>query len=189
MDVVEKAIVFAVRAHEGQTRKLTGIPYILHPLEVANIIATMTDDRNTIAAGVLHDTIEECEVEASLIRALFGPRVAALVQSESEDKLSDRPPEETWRERKEESTLMLKHTKDIDVKILWLSDKLSNLRSFYREYIKSGDKIWGALHQKDPKMHAWYYGTVAESVQELSDTFAYREYIDLMRKLFGEDVI
>ena len=185
MNVLEESIVFATNAHEGQVRKMAKTPYILHPLEVASIISTVTPDLEIMAAGVLHDTIEDCDVDPREIKDRFGPRVAALVQSETEDKLSNRPPEDTWKERKEESLLMLSHTKDIAVKILWLADKLSNMRSFYREYLKKGNDIWLSLHQKDPKEHEWYYRTIAENLKEFSGTAAYIEYLDLVDKVFG----
>lgn len=186
MNVLEEAIVFATEAHKGQIRKMAKTPYILHPLEVAAIISTITSDLETMAAGVLHDTIEDCDVDPRVIKQKFGARVSALVQSETEDKLSERPPAETWMERKEESLLMLEHTKDRDVKILWLADKLSNMRSFYREYVKDGDKIWQCLNQKDPKMHAWYYRTIARYLSEFADTAAYEEYVGLVEKVFGK---
>ena len=185
MDVVDEAIIFATQKHSGQVRKLAHTPYILHPLEVAAIISTMTGDRNTMAAGALHDTIEDCDVDPLEIRERFGSRVFQLVLSETEDKLSDRPAAETWRERKEESLLMLANTKDLDVKILWLADKLSNMRSFYREYLKRGNGVWEVLHQKDPAMQGWYYKTIAENLTELSDTAAYREYTMLVKEIFG----
>ena len=187
MDVLERAIVFACEAHSGQVRKLGGSPYILHPMEVAAIIGTLTDSRETMAAGLLHDTIEDCGVDPRVIKEQFGARVSALVQSETEDKLSDRPPAETWMERKADSLLMLKNTKDSDVKILWLADKLSNIRSFYREKLRSGDAIWQKLNQKDPKMHRWYYQTIADYMPELRGTAAYEEYTELIVKVFGKE--
>lgn len=188
MNVLEEAIIFATKAHEGQMRKLAGTPYILHPLEVAAIISTITDNLETMAAGVLHDTVEDCDVDPREIKERFGSRVAALVQSETEDKLSSRPASETWLERKEESLIMLNLTPDRDVRILWLGDKLSNMRSFYRSYLKEGDAMWQSLNQKDPKMHAWYYRTIAEYIKdELGDTAAYAEYVDLVEKTFGKD--
>ena len=187
MNVVEEAIVFATHAHEGQMRKMAHTPYILHPMEVAAIIATITQNPDVIAAGVLHDTVEDCDVDPREIKRRFGARVAALVQSESEDKLSDRPRAETWQARKEESLLMLEHTRDRDVKILWLGDKLSNIRSFYREYRVRGDAIWQELNQKDPQKQAWYYKTIAKYLAELSGTAAYEEYTDLVNKMFGEE--
>ena len=104
---LNEAIVFATQCHAGQIRKMANTPYILHPMEVAAIIGTMTGDEDIMIAGLLHDTIEDCNTDPRLIREKFGPRVSALVQSETEDKLSDRPPAETWQERKEESLLML----------------------------------------------------------------------------------
>lgn len=186
MNRIDEVICFAVEKHSGQTRKFSDIPYIFHPLEVAAIIATMTEDPDTIAAGILHDTVEDCGVDPREIRDRFGARVAALVQSETEDKRSERPPEETWKERKEESLLMLAHTEDLDVKIMWLADKLSNLRSFNLAYQRLGDAMWNTLHQKDPAMQAWYYRTVAAEVQELSDTIAYEEYMHRIDILFGK---
>lgn len=186
MNVLEEAILFATEAHEGQVRKMAGTPYILHPLEVAAIIATLTDDVNTMAAGVLHDTVEDCGADPRELRRRFGPRVAALVQAETEDRTSDRPAEETWKERKEESLLALEHTPDRDVRILWLADKLSNMRSFWREWRKRGDEMWQHLHQKDPAMQGWYYKSIARYLKEFDGTAAYAEYVSLVKQVFGE---
>lgn len=185
MDLLTKAIFFATKAHEGQMRKMTNTPYILHPIEVASIIATITDDQDIMAAGVLHDVIEDCGIEPATIRELFGPRVSALVQSDSEDRLDPRPASETWMDRKNDSLLMLKHTKDIGVKIMWMGDKLSNMRSLYRARRKFGKDMWQGLNQKDPAKQEWYYRTIAEYVSELKDTVAYREYMILMEEVFG----
>ena len=76
MNVIEKAIGFAVKAHAGALRKGTNLPYILHPLEAASIAAQMTDDQEIIAATVLHDTVEDTETSAEDIRKEFGARVA-----------------------------------------------------------------------------------------------------------------
>lgn len=188
MNVLEEALVFAVHAHEGQTRKRGNIPYILHPAEVAAVIATMTDDRDVMAAGVLHDTIEDCGVDPREIREKFGPRVAALVQGESEDRESTtRSEEETWMDRKEESLLMLQMTSDINIKILWLGDKVSNMRSFARQFREEGVSMWNSYHQKDPKIQAWYYRTIAKYTSELSGTDAYKEYCALLDEVFGKE--
>ena len=78
--MVNKAIRFAVNAHEGQCRKGTERPYILHPIEVASIVARMTDDQEVICAAVLHDTVEDCNnITPKLLREMFSPRVAELV--------------------------------------------------------------------------------------------------------------
>lgn len=74
-----RAVRFATRAHEGQTRKYTGEPYIIHPLMVALHVANYTHDDEVIAAAVLHDVVEDCGVGVNELHGLFGARVANLV--------------------------------------------------------------------------------------------------------------
>ena len=96
------------------------------------------------------------------IEELFGSRVRALVESETEDKRADLPPSDTWRIRKEESLSVLKNTDDIAVLIVWLGDKLANMRSFYRIWKTEGDSMWQSFNQKDPEQQFWYYNAIAE---------------------------
>ena len=85
--MIEQAIAFATKAHEGQVRKGTDRPYIVHPIEVGEIVASMTDDEEVIAAAILHDTIEDCEgVTAEVLRREFGNRVAFFFVQKSEEK-------------------------------------------------------------------------------------------------------
>lgn len=184
MNLLEQAIQFAVKAHAGQKRKLSDIPAILHPLEVSSIIATLSTDMNTMAAGVLHDTVEDAQVTIDEIRQQFGDRVAFLVSCETERRDQKRSAEDTWYERKKGSLDELRTIEDREVKVLWLSDKLSNLRSFCREYRKHGDEIWTYLNQHDPAMHEWYYRTIGNCLSELHGTDAYEEYIRLTEQLF-----
>lgn len=186
MNLIEEAIVFATKAHEGQERKLAHTPYILHPLEVACIISTITADPEIIAAGILHDTVEDCGTSPDLIREKFGDRVAQLVLSETEKRTEGVSPEASWTQRKQESIERMRACDDPAVKILWMGDKLSNIRSFYRGYRKVGNDVFSGLHQRDPKMHGWYYRTIADALSELSDTAAYEEYTRLLNEIFGE---
>ena len=74
--MIDKAITFATKAHEGQFRKGTKLPYIVHPLEVGVIVSRMTQDKEVIAAAILHDTLEDCkEVTFSTLCQEFGERV------------------------------------------------------------------------------------------------------------------
>ncbi|MBQ0084375.1 MAG: bifunctional (p)ppGpp synthetase/guanosine-3',5'-bis(diphosphate) 3'-pyrophosphohydrolase [Clostridiales bacterium] len=186
MDVFEKALCFATEKHSGQLRKLAKTPYILHPIEVAAIVGTMTDDRELLAAAVLHDTVEDTDTTLEEIEEHFGRRVSLLVMTETEEKRENRPPAETWQLRKEETLAILESTKDIEVKMMWLGDKLSNMRSFSREFRKKGDAVWQALNQKDPKKQAWYYVTIAKALKDLKDTDAYLEYVSLVKFVFKE---
>ena len=88
--MVARAIAFATKAHEGQFRKGTKRPYIVHPLEVGEIVATLTFDEEIISAALLHDTIEDCQgITREVLAQEFSERVAALVAQESEDKFSN----------------------------------------------------------------------------------------------------
>ena len=184
MELVSEAIIFAAKAHDGMRRKKNKSPYILHPMEAAVIVSTMTDDQEVIAAAALHDVVEDAGIKMETIEEVFGARVRELVQSETEDKRADRPPMETWKIRKEESLLVLKNTEDLDVLRVWLGDKLANMRSLYREWKNEGNAMWNNFNQKDPEMQAWYYGTIAEYTSKLSDTSAWIEYKTLTEMVF-----
>ena len=188
MELVSEAIKFALKAHDGMRRKKSEAPYILHPMEAAVIVGTMTDDQSIIAAAVLHDVVEDAGITADEVEARFGKRVRELVDSETEDKRADLPPADTWRLRKEESLSVLKNTDDIGVLMLWIGDKLSNIRSIYRDFKVEGDAIWQRFNQKDASEHAWYYRSIAALTERLSDTSAWIEYNALTELVFGKGV-
>lgn len=188
MDIFEQALCFATEKHSGQIRKMANTPYILHPIEVASIVGTMTDDKELLAAAVLHDTVEDTDTTLEEIKEKFGRRVSLLVMTETENKREDKPEVETWEIRKEETLIILEHTKDIAVKMMWLGDKLSNIRSFAREYRKRGDELWQDLNQKDPKRQAWYYLKIAKCLSELSEYDAYKEYVALVNYVFKDHI-
>ena len=184
MTVFEEAVVFALKAHAGTTRKAEKTPAVLHSLETAAVAGSMTDDPELLAAAVLHDTVEDTPTTLGDLREAFGARVAALVASETEGKRAELPPADSWQLRKAESLEVLKRG-SIEVKILWLSDKLSNMRSFYRLWEKEGASLWRRFHQSDPARQAWYYRGIAEYTAELSGTAAWREYVRLVDLVFG----
>lgn len=186
MDIFDQAVCFAVEKHSGQRRKLSSAPYVLHPLEVAAIVGTMTDDKETLAACVLHDTIEDTDTTFEEIVEHFGRRVALLVMTETEDKRPDKPPAATWELRKEETLLMLQNTSDIAVKMLWLGDKLSNMRSYARQYRVEGNALWNTFHQKDPRRQLWYYERITECLFELREFPVYQEYVELTNFVFQD---
>lgn len=185
MNLFEKAISFALKAHEGQIRKKSGTPYILHPIEASVIAATMTDDPEILSAVVLHDTIEDTDVTEHDLRREFGERVTQLVLGETEKEYAELSREESWKLRKEESLTRLRQTQDKAVRILWLSDKLSNIRSLCRLQAVRRDAMWDDFHQKDSRVQEWYYRSIAEVLSDLSDTQAYKEYVFLTNLLFG----
>lgn len=108
------------------------------------------------------------------------------VASETEDKREHLPAETTWRIRKEEAICILRDTTDIDIKILYLGDKLANMRSLYYIWQEEGNAMWKRFNQKDPSQQAWYYRTIADSIRELSDTLAWQEFDGLIQTIFAE---
>ena len=184
MELVTKATFFAAKAHDGMKRKTNKNPYILHPMEVAAIAGTMSETQEVIAAALLHDVVEDAGIKAEEVEAEFGKRVFELVMAETENKRDDLPPDVTWEVRKEEAISLLENTTDLDVKKLFLSDKLSNMRSFYREWEKFGDAMWQNFNQKDIAKQAWYYHSIAAATKELSAFDAWKEYVSLVEKVF-----
>ena len=90
MEIVEKAREFATQAHEGQVRKYTGMPYIVHPIEVMEIVCTVEHDDAMLAAALLHDVVEDTDHTIDDIRAGFGDDIAALVSDLTDvSKLED----------------------------------------------------------------------------------------------------
>ena len=186
MELVSEAIAFAVKAHDGMRRKKGQTPYILHPMEAAVIVGTMTEDQNVIAAAILHDVVEDAGITLEEIKGKFGQRVWELVGAETEDKREHLPPAETWRVRKEESLAVLKSTDDMDVLKIWLGDKLANMRSIYRDWKVEGHAMWQRFNQKDANEQAWYYRSIAELTERISDTSAWIEYKALTELVFGK---
>lgn len=179
--MINKAIAFAVKAHEGQPRKGTEIPYIFHPLEVGMIVSRITDDEEVIAAAVLHDTVEDCDaVTLDDIRREFGDRVARIVGLESEDK------DKSWEERKAATVRSLKKEPMREAKIVALGDKLSNIRCFYADYIKLGDELWQRFNMKDKRMQGRYYHGLCEALSDLSNLEEYQEFRRMVEMVFGD---
>ncbi|MBQ9004217.1 MAG: HD domain-containing protein [Eggerthellaceae bacterium] len=178
MNMLEEAVVYATVMHQGKVRKFGGRPYILHPMEVAQILSTMTDDLEVITAGMLHDIVEDTDGTLDEIEKRFGERVAKLVDSESEDEYPGEDRSATWQQRKEGSLLNLRKSRDVGVKMLWLADKLANLRSLSQIYSERGEAMWSELHQDDPQRQLWYYKSVAEALElSLNRTGAFKELI------------
>lgn len=183
-ELLDRAIVFAVRAHAGTERRGKGFPYIVHPMEAVEIVSTMTNDQELLAAAILHDTVEDTDVTLEQIRAAFGDRIATLVAIESDTITSDGSPiKASWHERKQ-ATIDRLSTAPLDAKIVALGDKLSNMRTIARDYAVKGDALWSLFRSSDPKDHEWHYRGLAKALSELSYTPAYKEFEKLIEQVF-----
>ena len=183
-DFLDRAIIFAVKAHSGTERRGKGYPYSVHPLEAVEIVATMTKDQELLAAAALHDTVEDTDVTVDQIRAEFGPRVAELVAAESDEMPAGVSEEDSWHDRKRAAIDRLSKASR-DAKIVALGDKLSNMRAIARDFSVQGDAFWNLFHAKDPKDHEWHYRGLAEALKELDGTFAYQEFVKLINQVFA----
>ncbi|RLB25560.1 MAG: GTP pyrophosphokinase [Deltaproteobacteria bacterium] len=127
LDLVEKAYVYSAKVHKGQVR-LSGEPYLSHPLEVAYILATMKMDTICIVAGLLHDTLEDTEASYEEIKRLFGEETAIIVDGVT--KIS-RMRFSSAQERQAENIrkMILAMSADIRVILVKLADRLHNMRT------------------------------------------------------------
>ena len=139
----------------------------------------MTGDIEVRCAALLHDTVEDTAVTVEDIEKNFGKRVAALVGRESEDK------SKPWLERKIHT---IKHLKNecIEVKMIALGDKLSNIRASARDFLAVGDDFLLKFHEKDKQKQGMYYFGILDSLRELENSEFYREYEKLCNFVFGD---
>ena len=179
--MIDRAVEFAFKAHEGQFRKGTGRPYIVHPVEVKDIVSTMTGDVEVISAAVLHDTIEDCEgVTQRILAQEFSERVARIVAQESEDK------SKSWMDRKL-STIEHLRNAPRDVQMIGLADKLSNIRDIDRDYPVLGEELWNRFRMKDKHIIGWYYKGVRDVLRiPFEGAEPFEEYCRLIEKNFGD---
>ena len=182
--LLDRAIIFAVKAHAGTERRGKGFPYIVHPLEAVEIVSTMTADQELLAAAALHDTVEDTDVTVEQLRAEFGDRIASLVAEESDEMPEGVSEEDSWHGRKRAAIERLSHASR-EAKMVALGDKLSNMRAIARDYAVQGDAFWDLFHVKDPKDHAWHYRGLVDALRELDETFAFQEFERLVKQVFG----
>ncbi|MEK7310836.1 MAG: HD domain-containing protein [Chloroflexota bacterium] len=158
--LIDSALIFAARAHHGQMRKSTDVPYIVHPVGVMLVLLECGEtDPELLTAALLHDTVEDTGATLAELREMFGARVAAIVEGCSEPDRSD-----TWENRKQHTVAYLK-TASRDVLLVSAADKLHNLRSMVADHGAMGDVLWSRFKRGRTEI-AWYYRSVTESLKE-----------------------
>ena len=175
IDKIKRAFVIADELHAGQFR-VSGEPYISHPIAVAEIVAGLELDTDSICAALLHDTVEDTPVTLEQIRAEFGEEVARLVGEESSDKTR------SWEECKSAVIARIKAASR-EEQMLTLSDKLANMRSIAYDYAREGDEAWKCFKRGYDKQK-WYYTNLKEAFSALADVEEYREFAALVDSVF-----
>jgi (p)ppGpp synthase/HD superfamily hydrolase len=180
--LVELAIEVAARAHAGQVRKATDIPYISHPYTVGMMLARAGMPEEVVAAGILHDTVEDTPLSLEYLHEKFGDKIAAIVDGCSEPDKSM-----SWEERKEH-TLHYLRTAPWEVRVVSCVDKLHNLRTIAAEHARVGERVWDRF-KRGRKEQEWYYRGLVESLRDGyegdDDIPFYGEFKEEVEKLFG----
>lgn len=177
MQVIEAALRTASKAHEGQYRKNTNIPYITHPVAVGIILMKEGYDDQVVAAGILHDTVEDTDLDLQDIEAEFGPRIAEIVKGCSEPDKSL-----PWEVRKKYTIQFLK-TASMDIRAVACADKLHNVRTMINDFQQMGDKVWDKF-KRGRKQQEWYYTNVVASLGAQSDFPMLKELEREVTRLF-----
>ena len=181
MAIEEKALNFAIKAHNGQVRKNEpDKPMIFHPINVGNILKEYGFDENVISAGYLHDVVEDTEYTNEDIKKEFGDDIASLVYGASEiDKTL------SWEERKKHT---IESIKDLDIrhKAVICADKISNLEDLYLTFTKNGVADFSRF-KKGFFDQKWYYESVyKELIKNEEKLPMFDKLNELIDKVFYE---
>lgn len=178
--LLDTAIHFAVEQHAGQLRQGTKRPYILHPLETMNILASMKMDTPLMIAGVLFNILEETDATLNDIVITYGTDVASLISSHSEDR------SKSWQDRKAAAIEDLKKA-SLRYKILVLAEHVSSLSNLYTDLEEYGPNFWNQLTESKEQL-AWYYSKLQDALIELKDfsetTHVYWDMVSLYKAIF-----
>ena len=181
-DLVARALGFALDAHAGQTRKGRQVPYATHLLRVAALVMENGGDAVQTAAGLLHDTVEDCAgVTEAALQEQFGGDVARIVAGLTDTLPGDTPGRKApWRERKE---AYIRGLRDLDErgKLVAACDKLDNLRAVVEDLHHEGLATLERFTAK-PQQTRWYYEQVRGALGGMPEGIA-GEYDALLSEL------
>lgn len=182
-DLIQRAFVVAERCHRGQKRK-SGDPYITHPVAVATILAELGLSGTTLAAALLHDTVEDTAYSLEDLKAEFGPEVAMLVDGVTKlDKVSFGEAAQSETVRK----MVVAMAKDIRVLMIKLADRLHNARTWrFVSAESSGRKARETLEIFAPLAHRLGMNTIKWELEDLSFAALYPKVYEEIVRMVGD---
>ena len=183
LNLIRKAYVYCAKVHQGQTR-LSGEPYIIHPLEVAGLLATLKLDVPSIVTGFLHDTIEDTLTTADELAEMFGPEVAALVEGVTKiSKIHFKTKEENQAENFRK--MLLAMANDIRVILVKLADRLHNMRTLqFQPDVKQRSISRETMDIYAPIAHRLGISWIKTELEDLSFRYLQPEvYFDLSTRI------
>ncbi|NYT19822.1 MAG: bifunctional (p)ppGpp synthetase/guanosine-3',5'-bis(diphosphate) 3'-pyrophosphohydrolase [Methanosarcinales archaeon] len=175
--------------HRNGTRK-SGVPYIVHPMDVASILIKEKASSELIFAGLLHDIVEDTDINIVTIRRRYGPLVADYVEAVTEPvelrQAAEGDKVQTWKERKQYTIKRIGRASS-EVKLLSCADKLANIRDLINDIKQEGEEFWSKFNAPKDEQE-WYYRSMLEvfatGPQNIADTRAYLDYKDCVEELF-----
>lgn len=176
--LIDKVIEFAALAHAGQLRKGTNIPYITHPYTVGMYLKQAGCDDEILAAGLLHDVLEDTAVTYEELKAEFGERIARLVKAVSEQDKGL-----SWENRKRH-TIKILRTASKEVQLIACADKLHNVRTIIEAVEQVGEQAWDRF-KRGRKEQEWYYRALAEVLCGDGKAGIFREFEEAVEECFG----
>ena len=182
---INDAIRIAACAHEGQYRKGSSTPFIVHPLAVALITQKYYDDEDLFIAALMHDVLEDVPERVysrnDMLRD-FGPDIVGIVEDVTEPDITE-PTKEAWQERKQGYIDHLAELSDIRPLMVSCADKIHNMSEIIREYKSSGGAIWNAFHVSRQR-EIWFYESVLAVLQQkVLPPEAIEEYTEILKEL------
>lgn len=168
MNIKERAEIFAIIAHDGQVRKADpNKPYIIHPIDVANKLKAYGFGDDVVAAGILHDVVEDTPITLTEIQNLFGNHIASLVKGSSEQSKIEKTnqnsqKEASWEERKQETINRVKNL-DFEHKAVACVDKISNLEDILILSGKIGEPNFSSF-KRGMEQQKWYYENLYQNL-------------------------
>jgi (p)ppGpp synthase/HD superfamily hydrolase len=165
-DRYESALVLAARAHAGQFRKGTDIPYIVHPVHVAYILERHGFSEDDVISGLLHDVVEDSSVSLDLIREEFGDMVMCTVDAVTERKRNTQG-EISWEERRADSLERLRNG-PASAAAVRAADTLHNALTLHSEFSKYGAQIWNRFSRGPSSILSNYHAILLVVAEKLN---------------------